>query len=104
MYSVILSKKAKAQIKDIVLYISQDSQDRAEKYIRNSFASFKNIVSQFPKAGVKEIDDIYSYIYKKNLLFLYKIKEEEKQVAVFRVVNTKDYKSYFKYRKLNKSI
>ena len=94
MYQVNLKEKAKGQFKEIISYIALDNPPRAKKYAISSFEAFKNKVAIFPKSCAEEIEGIYKYVYKKNLLFFYNIDENSRAIIVFKISHSKDYNSY----------
>lgn len=90
MYEVIMSGKARQDIKDIAQYISKDNPERAVSFVEDLVNNFSKKTSLYPKSGIKRGKFYYS-VHKKYLIF-YRI--FGKQIYVAHIIHSSRYTAY----------
>ena len=98
-YEIILTDVAKEELEAIYEYISNNlyerlAANRLMKKIEKNFLILENNPYSCVQVCVKPHNEIYRRLAIDNYIALYDIKEEDKQVIVYRVLNGKmDYLS-----------
>ena len=91
-YEIILTDTAREDLDDIYKYISENLLEKqiARKLvdkIEQSFFRLEQNPYSCVQVVVKPFDDIYRRLVIDNYIALYDVKENEKQVIVYRVLN-----------------
>ena len=91
-YEVILTDTAKEEIEEIYEYISKNlyeeiAANKLMEKIERGFFTLESSPYSFTKVCVKPHNEIYRRLIVDNFIVLYDIKEEYKQVIIYRVLN-----------------